>query len=152
MKIIDTAINGLINKFRPPFAHEEKVLDHGYVRFIEAYGSDQAVIEDARMSTNKGFQGWEKDAKLLKYLYDHKHMTPFEGSGMKIEIVAPIFVFREWQRHRTQSYNEMSARYTPLPDVNYVPDRDRCIVVPGENNQASSQSGKVPTHEQVIIW
>ena len=152
MQIIDLGIDALINKFRPPFRYEEKVLDHGYVRFVEAYGSDQAVIEDARMSTNKGFQGWEKDAKLLKYLYAHKHMTPFEGSGMKIEIVAPIMVFREWQRHRTQAFNEMSARYTPLPDVNYVPDANRCIVVSGENKQAASQSGKTPTHEQVLNW
>lgn len=109
MKLVDAGIDLLLNTFRPPFTYEEKVLDHGYVRFIESYGSDQAVIEDARMSTNKGFLGWDPvpgvhngDLKLLKYLYDHKHLTPFEGSGMKIEIVAPIFVFREWHRHRTQ--------------------------------------------------
>jgi thymidylate synthase (FAD) len=57
----------------------------------------------------------------LAYLYNNKHMTPFEMAGMIIEVQAPIFVFREWHRHRTQSYNELSARYTPLPDENYVP-------------------------------
>lgn len=62
------------------------------------------------------------DVKLLKYLYDHKHNTPFEFAGMVIEVQAPIFVFREWHRHRTQSYNEMSARYAPLPDLYYMPD------------------------------
>ena len=81
---------------------ETHVLDHGYVRYIEHWGSEERIIEAARMSTNKGFQGWETDEKLLKYLYTHKHMTPFEMAGMVIEVKAPIFVFREWHRHRTQ--------------------------------------------------
>jgi thymidylate synthase (FAD) len=133
------------------------VLDHGYIKLIESYGSDERIIEAARMSTNKGFQGWGPfkcdmcagfgqvdennrpvngfdlicprckgqstvpgDEKLLSYLYSHKHATPFEMAGLIIEVQAPIFVFREWHRHRTQSYNEMSARYTPLPDINYM--------------------------------
>lgn len=64
------------------------------------------------------------DQRLLSYLFNNKppHATPFEFAGMVIEVRAPIFVFREWHRHRTQSYNEMSARYAPLPDVNYVPE------------------------------
>ncbi len=104
-----------------------KVLDHGYVELVETWGSDQAIIEAARMSTNKGFVGWGTpdapgDEKLLAYLYNNKHATPFEMAGMVIEVKAPIFVFREWHRHRTQSYNEMSARYVPLPNENYVPD------------------------------
>ena len=81
------------------------VLDHGYVELIETWGSDERIIEAARMSTNKGFQGWGPkgdgspgDEKLLKYLYTHKHMTPFEMAGMTIEVQAPIFVFREWHR------------------------------------------------------
>lgn len=76
------------------------------------------------------------DEKLLKYLYDHKHMTPFEMAGLVIEVQAPIFVFREWHRHRTQSYNELSARYTPLPDVNYVPTLERILMRGGANKQA----------------
>lgn len=118
------------------------VLDHGYVELIEAWGhgkdglaenagydgSDSdyevGIIEAARQSTQKGFQGWDPDAKLLKYLYEHEHATPFEFAGMVLEVQAPIFVFREWHRHRTQSYNEMSARYAPLPDLYYTPDLD----------------------------
>lgn len=134
-----------------------ELLQHGYVRFIEAWGhgiegrdSDEAdyphdlevgIIEAARMSTGRGFNGWEKDEKLLTYLYEHKHMTPFEMAGMTIEIQAPIFVFREWHRHRTQSYNEMSARYIPLPDVNYVPHVFRVVegaAKAGANKQAQS--------------
>lgn len=127
------------------------LLDHGYLKLIETWGSDIRIIEAARMSTDKGFQGWgpihaqtcpvstkdsfaacscepkSGDEKLLRYLYEHQHMTPFEMAGMVIEVQAPIFVFREWHRHRTQSYNELSARYTPLPDLNYIPSRERII-------------------------
>lgn len=115
-----------------------KVLDHGSIQFIEHWGSDERIIESARMSTNKGFEGWEKDSKLLAYLYNHKHMTPFEMCGMVLEIKAPIFVFREWHRHRTQSYNEMSARYIPLPDENYIPSVERLLLQGGANKQAQS--------------
>src|SRR5213595_1562338 len=79
------------------------------------------------MSTNKGFQGWDTDEKLLSYLYKNQHATPFEMAGLVIEVKAPIFVFREWHRHRTQSYNEMSARYVPLPDENYKPTVERIV-------------------------
>lgn len=113
-----------------------KILDHGYVNLIQSYGSDESIIEAARMSTGKGFNGWDQDIKLLTYLYKHKHMTPFEMCGMIIEVKAPIFVFREWHRHRTQSYNEMSARYIPLPDENYVPTIDRIMQTSSSNKQA----------------
>jgi thymidylate synthase (FAD) len=141
-----------------------KLLDHGYVTLVETWGSDERIIEAARMSTNKGFQGWgpkcvkcgngpayaeelgrtqvtgeicpvsncggvlvgQGDEKLLHYLYEHKHMTPFEMAGMILEVQAPIFVFREWHRHRTMSYNELSARYTPMPNVVYLPTVERC--------------------------
>lgn len=132
---------------------EIKVLDHGYVRYINHMGSEEDIIRAARMSTQKGFLGWgdkhvcgnigefypdgvigsvkentclaclskQGDEKLLEYLYKNKHMTPFEMLELCIEVKAPIFVFREWHRHRTQSYNEMSARYIQMPDEHYVP-------------------------------
>ncbi len=103
------------------------VLDHGYVNLVETWGSDESIVEAARMSTGKGFQGWDKDEKFLKFLYDNKHLTPFEMAGAIFEIKAPIVIFREWHRHRTQSYNEMSARYVPLPDENYVPTVERIL-------------------------
>jgi len=128
------------------------VLDHGYVRGVETWGSDEAIIEAARMSTNKGFVGWGPkddgspgDEKLLRYLYEHKHNTPFEMAGLVIEVQAPIFVFREWHRHRTQSYNEMSARYTPLPDVNYVPTVERLML----NSKYNKQAGVVRGAEEL---
>lgn len=129
------------------------VLDHGYVKLIESWGSDQRVIEAARMSTDGGFVSWDPyeghpkgDAGLLKYLYSHKHMTPFEMAGMVIEVQAPIFVFREWHRHRTQSYNEMSARYTPLPDVNYIPSVERLMINAGKSNK---QAGTIKEAEDL---
>lgn len=124
------------------------ILDHGYVQFIEHWGSDERIIESARMSTGKGFLGWGPDLggvegkpgdeKLLRYLYENKHATPFEMAGLVIEVQAPIFVFREWHRHRTQSYNEMSARYTPLPDMNYVPSVERLLLNSKTNKQAGT--------------
>lgn len=122
------------------------VLNHGYVEAVEHWGSDEAIVEAARMSTAKGFLGWgdpEKpgDEKLLRYLWEHQHTTPFEMAGLAIEVQAPIFVLREWHRHRTQSYNEMSARYVPLPDLNYVPTVERLLMNSQTNKQAGTAAG-----------
>lgn len=117
-----------------------EILDHGYLNIIESWGSDERIIESARMSTDGGFKGWGTpeepgDEKLLRYLWTNKHSTPFEMAGMTIEVQAPILVFREWHRHRTQSYNEMSARYIPLPDLNYVPSIGRLMIDSGKSNR-----------------
>lgn len=118
---------------------EIKVLDHGYVRLIDSMGTDETIIEAARMSTGRGFEGWEKDAKLLEFLYANRHMTPFEMCELHVEVKAPLFVFREWHRHRTWSYNEMSARYVQMPNEHYVPseDRMRASAAGGSNKQGS---------------
>lgn len=138
---------------------ETKVLDQGFVRLIETWGSDERIIEAARMSTNKGFLGWGPkedgkpgDEKLLRYLYENNHATPFEMGGMIIEVQAPIFVFREWHRHRTQSYNEMSARYTPLPDINYVPSVDRLLINSKTNKQAGTVAGAAELSVEGAAW
>lgn len=118
------------------------LLGQGYVRLVEAYGHGDAgrcegdvhlsdgsaddnevgIVEAARQSTQGAFRGWEEDDKLLGTLARNDHGTPFEFAGMVIEVQAPIMVFREWHRHRTQSYNEMSARYAALPDLYYQPE------------------------------
>jgi thymidylate synthase (FAD) len=118
----------------------DNVLDSGYLKLIETWGSDERIIESARMSTDKGFQGWPQDEKLLRYLWENKHATPFEMAGATIEVQAPIFVFREWHRHRTQSYNELSARYTPLPDLFYHPSIDR-LLAGGQATSNKQSSG-----------
>lgn len=126
-----------------------KVLDYGYVNLVESWGSDERIIEAARMSVGTGFVSWDAyeghprgDAGLLSYLWKNSHSTPFEMGGAVIEVQAPIFVFREWMRHRSASYNEMSARYTPLPDVNYMPSIDRLMPnAGGTNKQAGTVKG-----------
>jgi thymidylate synthase (FAD) len=158
------------------------ILDHGYVELIEIWGSDERIVEAARMSTGKGFLGWGPascaecydpatqislghvvfgtefdrmtcpkckgakvvpgDEKLLRYLWENKHATPFEMAGMTIEVKAPIFVFREWHRHRVPfGYNEMSARYVPLPDENYIPTVERLMINSKTNKQAGVVAG-----------
>jgi thymidylate synthase (FAD) len=182
----------------PILSHPQKVLDHGYIKLVETWGSDERVIESARMSTGKGFLGWgprasekpceqcdgkgetddrgfalrgqpffqtEKcracggdgkqrvagDEKLLRYLYENAHATPFEFGGLVVEVQAPIFVFREWHRHRTQSFNEMSARYTPLPDLNYVPTVERLMLNSRllTDSKANKQAGTAKGAEEL---
>lgn len=143
------------------------VLDHGFVRLVESWGGGDAasnlceqhlidneagIIEAARQSTQGSFRGWEKDARLLKYLFENKHATPFEFSGMVIEVKAPLFVFREWHRHRTQSYNEMSARYAPLPDENYIPTIERLMANANDpNKQAGALKGSPQLTEDAAL-
>lgn len=176
-----------------------KVLDHGYVELVTHLGSDEQIIEAARMSTGKGFLGWGPhlrcceckclwkdnqdgsvsladedqrpcpvceartdettcervpgDEKLLAYLWKNKHATPFEMATMVIEVKAPIFVFREWHRHRTQSYNEMSARYIPMPYENYIPTMDRLFLSGGKNKQAGKKEGAEELHpDYAEVW
>ena len=172
-----------------------KVLDHGYIELVETWGSDERIIEAARMSTNKGFQGWggvepcpechslnlldpidklyrtyeelkvglncktckgsakkPGDEKLLRFLWENKHHTPFEMPGATFEVMAPIMVFREWHRHRTQSYNEMSGRYTALPDLNYIPTVERLMINSKTNKQAGTVAGAEELTEEGAAW
>lgn len=130
------------------------ILDHGYLRYIEHWGSDERIIEAARQSTGKNFVSWEPyeghpkgDAGLLSYLWRNQHATVFEFCGLVIEVQAPIFCFREWHRHRTQSYSEISARYTPLPNLNYLPTVQR--VVEGAKETKNRQATGNPSISQL---
>lgn len=131
-------------RWRKALVMERPVLDHGFVSFVESWGSDEGIVEAARMSTARGFLGWGTpdepgDEKLLRHLKEHRHESPFEQAGMTIRVQAPIFVFREWHRHRTQSYNEHSARYAPLPPLNYLPDIGRVCKQSKSNKQSSAE-------------
>jgi thymidylate synthase (FAD) len=162
------------------------LLDHGYLELIETWGSDERIIESARMSTGKGFLGWGPfcskcgismvhgfgdgvspadyergeqrgcdhdankpgDEKLLRFLWKNEHATPFEMAGATFEVKAPIMVFREWHRHRVPfGYNELSARYTPLPNENYVPDAqdlvERSLAAAQTRNRQAAGTGAV---------
>lgn len=99
---------------------EVKVLDIGFVQFVEAMGMDQGVVDAARVCYNS-LGDAAKDRKLVHYLMDHEHLTPFEHSVFKFHIKAPLFVARQWFRHRSSSYNEASQRYAIVKDEFYYP-------------------------------
>ena len=98
------------------------LLDHGYVKYIDHLGTDLSIVKAARVSTNGDTKGEEKDKALLKYLYDHNHSSPFEQVAMVYEIKMPIFVARQIMRHRTFKVNELSGRYSEIPEDYYVPE------------------------------
>ncbi|MBI5625450.1 MAG: FAD-dependent thymidylate synthase [Elusimicrobia bacterium] len=118
-----------------------KVLDKGFVRLVEFMGGDEAVVSAARVCTGTGSKGEEKDRKLIEYLLTHQHLTPFEHSVFKFHVSCPIFVMRQWIRHRSSSFNEISARYAEVRDEFYVPERWR--VQDARNKQSSSHSQAV---------
>lgn len=101
------------------------VHDHGFVRFIDWMGSDRCIVEAARVSYRSPSKGKEADAKLLRYLFRNKHTSPFEMAKIKFDIKMPIFVARQFIRHRMQNFNEVSARYTELPEEYYLPSEFR---------------------------
>lgn len=101
------------------------VLDKGFVRLVDCMGSDVSIARAARVSYNAAWRAGEdeeSDHKLINYLWKNKHTSPFEAVTLTFEVKAPIFVFRQWHRHRTQSYNELSARYRAGFDEYYIPD------------------------------
>lgn len=104
---------------------EIKVLDHGFVRYIDHMGTDLRIVESARISYGSPSKGDEADKKLLNYLLKNKHTSPFEMCKITFNIRMPIFVMRQFVRHRMQNLNEVSARYTELPDIFYNPEKWR---------------------------
>lgn len=114
------------------------VLDHGLVRLVEHMGSDLSIVRNARVSYDAEWRTGEdegKDAKLLNYLVKNRHTSPFESATFTFEVKAPIFVLRQWHRHRTWSYNEISARYAELPEEFYVPELEQITTQSASNKQ-----------------
>ncbi len=97
------------------------VLDHGFVRYIDHMGNDKRILEAARISYKSPSKGDEADKKLLAYLWKNKHTSPFEMVKLTLNIKMPIFIMRQYVRHRMQNLNEVSARYTELPNEFYIP-------------------------------
>ena len=97
------------------------VLDHGFVRLVDYMGDDQAIVQAARVSYGRGTRRAREDRGLIRYLLRHHHTTPFEMCEIKVHVKLPIFVARQWIRHRTASVNEYSARYSILDREFYVP-------------------------------
>lgn len=111
------------------------VLDHGFVRVIDYMGDDAAIVQAARVSYGKGTKKVNEDAGLIRYLMRHWHSTPFEMCEIKFHVKLPIFVARQWIRHRTANVNEYSARYSILDKEFYLPAREQMAVQSTSNRQ-----------------
>lgn len=121
------------------------VLDHGYVRLVDHMGSDLSIVRAARVSYDAAWRAGEDsggDERLINYLWAHRHTTPFEAVTLTFEVHAPIFVVRQWHRHRTWSFNELSARYRELPEEFYVPAAD--VLKAQSKNNKQGRDGDLP--------
>lgn len=123
------------------------VLDHGFIRVIDYMGNDAAVVQAARVSYGEGTKTLREDAGLIKYLIKNKHTSPLEACELKLHIKLPIFVARQWIRHRTASVNEYSARYSVVTDDFYIPEQFRQQDT--KNRQGSSGIFESELNEQM---
>lgn len=129
------------------------VLNGGYVRFVDSMGSDLSIVRSARVSYDSDWRTGDeegKDAKLIKYLLKNHHTSPFEAVTFTFEVKAPIFVFRQWHRHRTWSFNEISARYTELDLGYYIPELNK-ITTQSESNKQMRTDAMHPQADQIQV-
>ena len=111
------------------------VLDHGFVRVVDYMGDDTSIVQSARVSYGKGTKKVSTDTGLIKYLMRHRHSTPFEMCEIKYHVKLPIFVARQWIRHRTANVNEYSARYSILDKEFYIPEKEHLAAQSKDNRQ-----------------
>jgi len=121
------------------------ILDHGFIRVIDYMGDDTSIVQAARVSYGKGTKKVNTDAGLIKYLMRHWHSTPFEMCEIKYHIKLPIFIARQWIRHRTANVNEYSARYSILDKEFYLPSKENLAAQSKNNRQGR---GEVISGEQ----
>ena len=124
---------------------EIKILDHGFIRVVDYMGGDKSIVEAARVSYGKGTKTTSQDRGLIRYLMKHRHTSPFEMCEIKLHVKMPIFVARQWIRHRTASVNEYSARYSILDREFYIPEKaaeqskqnnqGRGAIIPGQEGE-----------------
>jgi len=124
------------------------VLDHGFVRVIDYMGDDTAIVQAARVSYGRGTRRVSEDAGLIRYLMRHRHSTPFEMCEIKFHVKLPIFVARQWIRHRTANVNEYSARYSILDREFYLPAPEHLAAQSHANRQGRGDvlAGKEAAH------
>lgn len=115
------------------------ILDHGHIIVLDYMGNDAAIVQAARTSYQAGTKKINEDKGLINYLMRMSHHSPFEMCELKIHVRMPIFVARQFVRHRTAALNEMSARYSILPDLYYVPEHKHCAVQSKTNKQGRGQ-------------
>jgi thymidylate synthase (FAD) len=129
------------------------VLDHGFVRVIDYMGDDAAVVQAARVSYGKGTKRVSEDRALIHYLMRHRHTTPFEMCEIKYHVKLPIFVARQWIRHRTANVNEYSARYSILDKEFYIPAPEQLAAQSQSNRQGRGDmlSGSAATRVMDLL-
>lgn len=126
------------------------VLDHGFVRVVDYMGDDAAVVQAARVSYGRGTKRVQDDEGLIRYLMRHWHTTPFEMAEIKLHVKLPIFVARQWIRHRTASVNEYSARYSVLDREFYIPSPEHLAQQSATNRQGRG-AALTPEHAEAVL-
>lgn len=129
--------------------HYIKIHDHGFVGLVDHMGSDAAIVEAARVSYQTGTKATRTDRALIRYLMRHKHTSPLEMCEVKLHIRAPIFVLRQWIRHRTASVNEESGRYSEIREMFFSPALGDLAPQSLDNKQG--REGEFPLHKQKAI-
>ncbi len=129
---------------------EFKILDKGFVRVIDYMGGDDSIVQSARVSYGKGTKSTLDDESLIRYLMRNKHTTPFEMCEIKFHIKAPIFVARQWLRHRTANVNELSGRYSIMDDDYYIPKISEIKKQSKSNKQGRGESFDVAQSKEII--
>ncbi len=128
----------------------KEVLDHGFVRVVDYMGDDSAIVQAARVSYGAGTKHVQSDAGLIRYLMRHWHSTPFEMCEIKLHVKLPVFVARQWIRHRTANVNEYSARYSILDREFYIPEPDALAAQSVVNNQGRGETLQGEEAERVL--
>lgn len=119
-----------------PHWYQIEVHEHGFVRLVDNMGDDASIVQAARVSYGAGTKTSREDKGLLRYLLRNRHTSPFEMVQFKFHVKLPLFVARQWIRHRTGSFNEVSARYSVLPDEFYYPALEDITTQDAKNRQA----------------
>jgi thymidylate synthase (FAD) len=162
-ELSETAINEIRKEFQSTTARTTSlemeeilyrpipVLDHGFIRVIDYMGTDASIVQAARVSYGAGTRKIQEDRGLINYLMRHNHTTPFEMCEIKLHIKMPIFVARQWMRHRTASLNEYSARYSVLSGEFYIPEVSQLAKQSEANKQGKSSQAFDANHADEIL-
>ena len=158
IKEINSLRENSSNTIRPVAPGIEKILyevfpalDHGFVRVVDYMGDDQAIVQAARVSYGKGTTRVSEDRGLIRYLMRHRHSTPFEMWEIKLHVKLPMFIARQWIRHRTASINEYSARYSVLDKEFYIPEEKDLAVQSKSNKQGRGDTLSAKDSEEALF-
>ncbi|EAR51415.1 thymidylate synthase [Oceanicola granulosus HTCC2516] len=145
LRAVSEGMEGHLYKANP-------VLDHGFVRVIDYMGDDAAICQAARVSYGRGTKAVSNDEGLIRYLMRHWHSTPFEMCEVKLHVKLPVFVARQWIRHRTANVNEYSARYSILDREFYIPEPEKLAAQSVTNNQGRGEALGPEEGARVLEW